>query len=111
MSPEPIKPRNVLEYGRFKPHRLVRVFKIVGIRIAIVIALIIAAFVPHPRVEWYLGHRPQWMVYIDYNTAYVGRTDDPIRIDAWPFLVLKLMLFALPAWVAWRLTTRRRRRR
>ena len=68
-----------------------------------------AMFLPHPQGIWYFGHRPQWTIGIDADGLTIGRYPD-LLLRSWiPLVALKLIVIAVPPWLAWRFWARRRR--
>ena len=83
---------------RFVTHGLRRVG-----RCFLLLVVLYAALHAFPEGYWYVGRRPQWVIWIDAQDGLtIGPSYDPWKFGIVPVIVGQLLLVSLPPWLVYR---------
>lgn len=95
--------RLILNYGLPpQPSRPRRLAMGCAGRVAVAAVLFVAAVVvPFPEGIWYFGHRPQWIVAVDWAGLDVGPSGHTLSLGVVPVIAAKLLAVSLPVWLVW----------
>src|SRR5688500_13875658 len=88
---------------RFVAHGLRRVG-----RCFLLLVVLYGALHAFPDGSWYVGRRPQWVIWIDlHHGLTIGPTYDPWNFGIVPVVVGYLLLVSLPPWLVYRYVWKR----